>query len=312
MGIVNRSMSRMDLRLLAAMLVLIGPPLGRSKVYLIQTKDDQPQDDPKPFDTKDLSNHQRRRQPQAARGRGMENFEFDSPEGENPAEMTRAVGNGLLPFEQNEEKVERVNDQPANYNKEVLDDEANVLEEDHSNAQNNEVGPADQNDEQVENDKDHDMKSESLYVYAYDYPTIFESSQTKNDFEDDADPTEKAFQMASDEERNQLKDAMEESVHLSEENLDYNSEAQDSTYEKVDSNIFVDTNDDDSSTEDYDTSESLSKEQVGRKSQRKYDPDLSNASANTENEPLEENENEVENVEEETSEEYSTPKGFLL
>merc|ERR1711962_1561444 len=174
--------SRMDLRLLVAVVVLIGPPLGLSRVYLVQTKDDQ--DNPITFDTKGLSDHHRRQQPQVARG-------------------------FIDQFEQNEEEFEAVNDQPENYNKEVPD-EANVSGEDYSNAQNG-FDP-DQNDELVENNKDHDVKSESLYVYPYNFPTILDSSETKNDFVDNADPAEKASQIASDDERKYSKDDFEDNT----------------------------------------------------------------------------------------------------
>merc|ERR1712212_69625 len=362
MGIVNRSISRMDLRLLVAVVVLIGPPLGLSRVYLVQTKDDQ--DKPITFDTKGLSDHHRRQQPQVARG-------------------------FIDQFEQNEEEFEAVNDQPENYNKEVPD-EANVSGEDYSNAQNG-FDP-DQNDELVESSKDHNVKSES-YVYTLYFPKILNSSETKNDFvdnadptekasqmasddernyskdyfEDNTDPTEKAFQMASDDERNDSKDdfednidptkkafqmasddernyskddfedntdptkkafqmasddernskdAKEESVQLSEEeNLDYSSAVQDYTSEKVESNIHVEINNDNYSTEDDDKdvqTRRRSKDQVGRKNQSEYYSDSSNASAITESGTLEENEDEVENVEQETSQEYSMPEnGFL-
>merc|ERR1712212_1398339 len=310
MGIVNRSISRMDLRLLVAVVVLIGPPLGLSRVYLVQTKDDQ--DKPITFDTKGLSDHHRRQQPQVARG-------------------------FIDQFEQNEEEFEAVNDQPENYNKEVPD-EANVSGEDYSNAQN-EFDP-DQNDELVESSKDHNVKSES-YVYTLYFPKILNSSETKNDFvdnadptekasqiasddernyskedfEDNTDPTEKAFQMASDDERNYSKDAKEESVQLSEEeNLD-SSAVRDYTSEKVESNIHVEINNDNYSTEDDDKdvqTRRRSKDQVGRKNQSEYYSDSSNASAITESGTLEENEDEVENVEQETSQEYSMPEnGFL-
>merc|ERR1711962_1879192 len=308
MGIVNRSISRMDLRLLVAVVVLIGPPLGLSRVYLVQTKDDQ--DNPITFDTKGLSDHHRRQQPQVARG-------------------------FIDQFEQNEEEFEAVNDQPENYNKEVPD-EAKVSGKDYSNAQNG-FDP-DQNDELVENNKDHDVKSESLYVYPYNFPTILDSSETKNDFVDNADPaekasqiasddernyskddfedntnrTEKAFQMASDDERNYSKDAKEESVQLpEEENLDYSSAVRDYTSDKVESNIHVEINNDNYSTEDDDKdvqTRRRSKDQVGRKNQSEYYSDSSNVSANTESGTLEENEDIVENVEQETSQEYSTPE----
>merc|ERR1712212_545153 len=336
MGIVNRSISRMDLRLLVAVVVLIGPPMGLSRVYLVQTKDDQ--DNPITFDTKGLSDHHRRQQPQVARG-------------------------FIDQFEQNEEEFEAVNDQPENYNKEVPD-EANVSGEDYSNAQNG-FDP-DQNDELVESSKDHNVKSES-YVYTLYFPKMLNSSETKNDlvdnadptekasqiasddernyskdyFEDNTDPTEKAFQMASDDERNDSKDdfedntdptkkafqmasddernskdAKEESVQLSEEeNLDYSSAVQDYTSEKVESNIHVEINNDNYSTEDDDKdvqTRRRSKDQVGRKNQSEYYSDSSNASAITESGTLEENEDEVENVEQETSQEYSMPEnGFL-
>merc|ERR1711962_1770369 len=282
MGIVNRSISRMDLRLLVAVVVLIGPPLGLSRVYLVQTKDDQ--DNPITFDTKGLSDHHRRQQPQVARG-------------------------FIDQFEQNEEEFEAVNDQPENYNKEVPD-EANVSGEDYSNAQNG-FDP-DQNDELVENNKDHDVKSESLYVYPYNFPTILDSSETKNDFVDNADPAEKASQIASDDERNYSKDAKEESVQLpEEENLDYSSAVRDYTSDKVESNIHVEINNDNYSTEDDDKdvqTRRRSKDQVGRKNQSEYYSDSSNVSANTESGTLEENEDIVENVEQETSQEYSTPE----
>merc|ERR1712180_522091 len=275
MGIVNRSISRMDLRLLVAVVVLIGPPLGLSRVYLVQTKDDQ--DNPITFDTKGLSDHHRRQQPQVARG-------------------------FIDQFEQNEEEFEAANDQPENYNKEVPD-EAKVSGKDYSNAQNG-FDP-DQNDELVESNKDHNVKSESLYVYPYNFPTILDSSETRNDFVDNADPTEKASQIASDDERNYFK---EESVQLSGEE---NSAVQDYTPEKVESNIHVEINNDNDSIEDDDKdvqTRRRSKDQVGLKNQSEYYSDSSNVSANTESGTLEENEDEVENVEQETSQEYSTPE----
>merc|ERR1711962_149028 len=301
---VNRSISRMDLRLLVAVVVLIGPPLGLSRVYLVQTKDDQ--DNPITFDTKGLSDHHRRQQPQVARG-------------------------FIDQFEQNEEEFEAANDQPENYNKEVPD-EAKVSGKDYSNAQNG-FDP-DQNDELVESNKDHNVKSESLYVYPYNFPTILDSSETRNDFVDNADPTEKAsqiasddernyfkedfeditdptvkaFQIASDDERNYSEDAKEESVQLSGEE---NSAVQDYTPEKVESNIHVEINNDNDSIEDDDKdvqTRRRSKDQVGLKNQSEYYSDSSNVSANTESGTLEENEDEVENVEQETSQEYSTPE----
>merc|ERR1712180_310754 len=278
MGIVNRSISRMDLRLLVAVVVLIGPPLGLSRVYLVQTKDDQ--DNPITFDTKGLSDHHRRQQPQVARG-------------------------FIDQFEQNEEEFEAANDQPENYNKEVPD-EAKVSGKDYSNAQNG-FDP-DQNDELVESNKDHNVKSESLYVYPYNFPTILDSSETRNDFVDNADPTEKASQIASDDERNYFEDAKEESVQLSGEE---NSAVQDYTPEKVESNIHVEINNDNDSIEDDDKdvqTRRRSKDQVGLKNQSEYYSDSSNVSANTESGTLEENEDKVENVEQETSQEYSTPE----
>merc|ERR1712168_1099207 len=111
MGVVTWIMSRMDLRLLAGLMAILiaGSPFGQSKLYLIETSDDQQQ--PQRASNSLTNGHGHENRPPADRKNVFRQRGGSFPVAEDYALTTSTVENGTPAFE------ERKSDKPANISK---------------------------------------------------------------------------------------------------------------------------------------------------------------------------------------------------